>query len=142
MKHCKSIKGFQWSYIKKEHINCYENNSDKAKIKTIYVYDIFLKKELKFNSIAEACKFLFPKTSNFASTCASISSCCKHKQLNIDQYIFKYEDDIYCLSKKKMAIIDLNSNIIYKNKKILKSLLNLSDKEIKQLFKENKLQYV
>lgn len=138
----KSIKGFQWSYQKKDYLESYKNNSNLAVNKHIYVFDIILNKELSFNSISEACKTLFPSINNFDSKCASISSCCCHKQLNIQHYIFRYENDVYYLPKRKSSIIDLNSNTVYKNKKELKILLNLSDKEIKYLFQKNQLQFI
>lgn len=111
----KSAGGYQWSYIYLDSMKEYENHSKDSKAVPIYVLDILEQKEYYFNRIADAVRTLLPNTKNFDSSCASISSSAKNKCLFAHRYLARYSGK-YKLGDSNV-VIDLNTNIIYKNLK-------------------------
>lgn len=85
----KSYKNFIWSYNKLNN-HKYINNSSKAKIKSINMYDINDNLIKTFNSIADAARYIFTNNDNFDSLCACISSVANGKGKFVKR-IYKYK---------------------------------------------------
>lgn len=109
----KTAGGFMWKYYKKNKIESYVNNSDKAKIVPITVYSILGYKIKTYPSIASCVKEMFPN-GKFNSICATISSICKGESISHNSYRFSYNDldklDNSVLSKfmKNCPILQIN----------------------------------
>lgn len=130
--YCKTAGGYQWSYIKSDKIEPYINNSDKAKIITVYIFDVLTGIETKYNSIAEAARQLFPHQNNFDSICAIISSATKCPQYIKDRYLARNEEHNYKIPKRNKAIIDTINNKIFKDAKLAATELNKSAYRLKK----------
>ena len=141
----KSAGGYQWSYVKYNKLPKYTNNSDKAKIISIYIFDILKGIEIKFNSITEAVRTLFPNYDNFDSMCAIISSCAKKSGIIQNQFLAHYENSTYKIPNRNIAIIDNINHRIYKDAKEAEKFLKISTFKIKKKCKDplnNSLQYI
>jgi group I intron endonuclease len=130
--YCKTAGGYQWSYTKVDKMMPYINNSDKAKIITVYIFDVLTGKETKYNSIAEAARKLFPQQSNFDSICAAISGATKHSQYINCRYLARNEDSNYQVPKRNQAIVDTLNNRIFKDAKVASAELNKSAYRLKK----------
>ena len=124
----KSAGKYQWSYEKVDKMPQYVNNSDKAKIKTIFIFDILTGVEEKFNSIADYVRKYFPNCKNFDSLCAAISCSCKRPSIIEGRYIAKYnETDPYIIPK-------INKSFYYNGKFYINS--KEAEKELKMPAKQ------
>lgn len=126
----KTAFGYQWSYSKKEKIDPYINNSAKAKIVSIFVFDIIDNKYFQFESIAEAVRQL-TNSNNFDSDCATLSSCCKLGLIFKYKYLVSY-NDTFKLPKRKTVIYNTNNNIFYSNIKEASEKTGISEYKLKQ----------
>lgn len=134
----KSAYGYLWSYEKVEKMN-YQNNSAKAKIKSINCFDIFTSKEYKFDSIADAVRVLHSNYSNFGAECAAISSIanrCKKENgggYYLNRYIIKYTDQNNYYLGHTNAVFDVDNICSYTNKKEAVLQLNISIQELESM---------
>lgn len=141
----KSAYGYLWSYEKVEKMNYYQNNSAKAKIKSINCFDIFTSKEYKFDSIAEAIRGLNPNYTNFDAECAIMSSIAQRCKKEIgggyylNRYIVKYTNQNSYFVGNTNAIFNTELNCSYSNKLIAISELGITMTELeKGLYKTKK----
>jgi len=97
---------FVWSY--KKTTVTYVNNSSKAKIKAVTMYDKEGVKIKKFNSLADAARYIFENKDSLDSLSASISGLAKGKgNLLKGKYRYSYND----LAKLEPLIIKSNNSI-------------------------------
>lgn len=90
----KSLNGFVWSYEKVGKIE-YINNSAKAKIKAVTMYGNDGYRICRFESIADAGRYLQKNTNTvkeFPTVCSSISCCIRLGILFESVYRFTYDD--------------------------------------------------
>ena len=113
----KSAGGFQWSYEKKNKLSKYINNSSKAKIVSIFIFDCYTGEEFKFDSIAEAVRQLNIIGKNFDSSCAGIASSAIHHSYINQRYLSRYENQLYKIPKRNKFIIDMEKLIVYSDLK-------------------------
>lgn len=128
-KHNKQKAGFQWSYEKVEKMPKYINNSSKAKITTLYVFDIFNNKEYKFDSVASAVRELTPNCENFNSMCALFSA---SGNITCGKYLTRHENQKYKIPSRNSWIYNTKLNKIFQNAKIASKELNISSYKIKE----------
>lgn len=129
--YCKSAGKYQWSYEKLDKMPQYVNNSDKAKIKTVFVFNIITGEEKKFNSIAECVREYFPNCKNFDILCAAVSSSCRSPIIVEGKYIAKYnETDPYIIPKRCYSFY--HNEKFYINCKAAEKELNMPAKQIKK----------
>lgn len=126
----KTAFGYQWSYKKTDKMPPYVNNSSKAKIVSIYIFDIFNNKYLQFESIAEAVRNL-TNNDNFDSDCATMSSCAKLGAIFKCKYLVSYSSD-FKLPKRKTIIYNSLQDTFYSNAKVAAEQNHLSEYKIKQ----------
>ena len=141
----KSAGGFQWSYEKKEHLNKYVNNSNKAKIVSIFLFDCYTGEEFEFDSIASAVKTLNINGKNFDGACASVSSAASNHCYVNYRYLSRYANDLYKIPDRNKAILDTQKLIIYPNLKELSRVKGISDYILKKSLKQDSsscLQYL
>lgn len=93
----------------------YQNLSDKSRIKSIWLFDIFTGEEFEFESIASAIKNL-NIDENFVSACSSLSYCANRGGI-FKHYLVKSESTNYRLPAKQLKIYNSLTNTIYKNLK-------------------------
>lgn len=101
----KTAYGYQWSYEKHDKIEPYINNSAKAKIKKVYVFDVLKSEVTSFNSIADAVRTITMYDDKFDSKCATFSTCCKLNTFFNKQFLVSYIDK-FKLPKRHRFIID------------------------------------
>lgn len=88
----KSAGGYIWSYNKHDNLK-YINNSSKAKIKKVTMFNKLGKKLKVFDSIVLAAKEIITIDDNLDSLCASISDSAGNSSSSVkDKYIFAYGD--------------------------------------------------
>ncbi len=88
----KSVGGFLWDYEKKTNLS-YTNNSKKAKIKAVTMYNKEGIKIKSFESIADAARYILKPEDNFDGLCACISSVAKNKGILVkDKYRYSYDN--------------------------------------------------
>lgn len=126
----KTAYGYQWSYKKHDKIEPYINNSAKAKIVNVYIFDIFNNKYLQFESIAETVRNLIGNT-NFDSDCATLSSCCKLGAIFKYKYLASYTDK-FKLPKRKTVVFNSRDNLFYSNIKEASEKTGISEYKLKQ----------
>ena len=126
----KTAYGYQWSYEKHNKIASYVNNSAKAKIVTIYVFDIFNNKYYQFDSIADTVRKLIGET-NFDSNCATLSTCCKLGNIFKYKYLVSYINK-FKLPKRKTVLFNSKTNIFYSNIKEASEKTGISEYKLKQ----------
>lgn len=136
----KSAGGFLWSTIKYDiYPDKYQNFSNKAKIKKVWIFDIFSGEEFEFESIASAIRFISPNSDKFDSDCAALSYCSKNGGI-FKHYVSKQEDTDYKISNRNTKIYNKKLNKIYNSlidaakevgltKYTLKKLLDESNNE-------------
>lgn len=117
----RSVGGFLWSFEKKDHLTPYENHSKDAKIKTVYLFDVYTGIEQSFRSIADACRSIITSNDNFDSVCATISSSAKKPNFVLHRYLARYEGGIYQVPKHHTLFLDDNNNC-YSKKDIPKNI--------------------
>lgn len=132
----KSANGFQWSYTKVDKMPPYINNSDKAKIVSIYIFDVLTGVETKYNSIAEVTRSLFPNVKNFDSMCAVISGSTKRSSFIEGRYLARSENKQYEIPTRNQAIYDAVNNCVYRDAKVAEKHLNISRFKIKRRCKD------
>lgn len=100
----KSAGGFLWSY-EKDNPPKYVNNSSKAKIRKVYMYDVNGNQIKSFDSIADAAREIIKEGDNHDSLCSKISSNCRNAFVyEVYDYHFSYNDLEYLprhISKRK-----------------------------------------
>lgn len=111
----RSVGGFLWSFEKKEHLEPYENHSKDAKIKTIFLFDVYTGTEKSFRSIADACRDIITDNADFASLCATISFSARRPAFISHRYLARYEGGIYQVPKRHISFVDSDYNCYPKN---------------------------
>ena len=132
----KSANGFQWSYTKVDKMPVYVNNSDKAKIISVYIFDAVTGIENKYQSIAEAARSIFPNTSNFDSLCAIISCSTKKASFINGRYLARIENQNYNIPTRNQSIYDSVNNCVYLDAKEAATKLQISKTKIKSKCKD------
>lgn len=138
----KSAGGYQWSYIKCTNIGPYINNSSKAKIIPICLFDCFTGEEYCFTSIAEAVRILNIVGKNFDSTCAAISSASKKVQYLNNRYLVRKPENLYKIPTRNKQIIDTRTNTVYGNIKSAHIILNFPKQTLKKILQSNTHEYL
>ena len=138
----KSAGGFQWSYEKKDKLDKYINNSDKAKIVSIFIFDCYTGEEFKFNSIADAVRQLNINGKNFDSSCATISSGALHHAYINQRYLSRYENQLYKLPTRNKFILDTEKLIVYSDLKSACKAINSPVQTLKKLLKSDSHPYL
>lgn len=135
--HYKSAYGYRWSYKKLDCLPPYTNNSDKAVRKSVIVFNSITGEEEYFESIADAVRKYNPKTENFDSDCASLSSCANKSGFYLNRYLAKRKlEDKYILVKRGIQIYNSVYNKFYNNAKEAAADMGMSVYLIKKLCKE------
>lgn len=137
----KSAYGYMWSYLKLDKMPKYINNSAKAKIVSINIFDIITGTEYEFTSIAEAVRILNISGKNFDSKCAIVSSACSNRSILDNKYLCKYKDSVYKIPTRKTVIINLVTLQTYKNALELARELNVHKDTIRNRLNKNKLEH-
>ena len=136
----KSAGGFQWSYEKKQYLGEYINNSDKAKIVSIFLFDCYTGEEFKFDSIADAVRSLNISGKNFDSICAAVSSSATSNRscsyIN-HRYLSRYDGKLYKIPGRNKVIIDTQNWIIYTDLKKASKEIGISTYILRKKLKQN-----
>lgn len=142
----KSAGGYQWSYTYETSLPKYINNSSKAKIKGINIFDVISGEEYSFDSIADAVRALIKDSNNFDSDCASLSSATKVPTYAIGRYLCKSLDSpYYRVPSRNKLIYDSINDVIYMDSKEASDKLGISRSQVKKICKDESnesLQYL
>lgn len=112
----RSAGGFLWSVEKVDKMPEYQNFSNKAKIKSVWLFDIFTGQEFEYESIADAIRELDSDTTNFDSSCAALSSCATKGGI-FKHYLAKNENTEYKLTVRNTKLYNSQTGEIYNNAK-------------------------
>lgn len=127
----KSAGGFQWSYIKVDKMPKYENNSSKAKIKQVTIFNIISGEEKSFDSIADAVKEINGIYDDSIAACISAIS---NKGGFYKYYMAKKNE--YIIPNRNSQIYCLSNNVIYSNAKEASKNTNINIYWIKKYCKD------
>lgn len=105
----KSAGNYLWSYDQKD-MTGYQNFSSASKIKQITMFNKLGEKLIRFNSIADAARYLQEPNDKFDSLCATISSAGKNQKYSVkNKYLFSHDDvdTVISLANKNAAVIQI-----------------------------------
>lgn len=109
--HNKSAGGFMWSYEKLDCLDPYVNNSDKAKIVSVVIFNCLTGDEREFESIADAVRYI--DNEYIDSAAASISGIMRKG--GFYKYYLAKGNSEYIIPKRNIKLLNTYTNIVYDN---------------------------
>lgn len=127
----KSAGGYQWSYEKVDKMSKYINNSDKAKIVPVIIFNVLTGEENNFNSIADAVRFIDGFYTDSAA--ATISHIANNGGF-YKQYIATRT--AYKLPNRKIGIYNIKLNKLFTDSKAAAFYSGISKEKIRNYCKD------